>query len=111
MPDLVLATQIASIVSAIASAMQLSISYRQAEKNLDKRTIAKHAQILISTYDDDELSAIHDRIRTCRDRFINEGGGVQRVRCMCSVLRDAIAGNGGVPPIPEWERMYDQLCQ
>lgn len=110
MADLALATQIASIVSAIAASVQLGISYREAEINIDQRMMLQHAEILTSTYDDEELDALHVRISACRDRFKNEGDGSQRVRCLCSVLKDAIAGNGGVAPIPDWESMYGRLC-
>ena len=111
MPDLMLASQIASIVSAIASAAQLGISYSQAEARLDSDTIETHARALSTTYDDDELTALYDRIQTCRDRFISEGDGTKRVRCMCSVLNDAIIGNGGISPIDDWQNMHAELCQ
>jgi len=110
MPDLNLAVELATIVSGIASAAQLGISYRQAEKHIDRKEIERQAQVLVSTYSDDELAALHGRIKTCRDNFINEGGGKQRKLCMCSVLESAKDGNNGLPPLPEWEHMYLQLC-
>ncbi|WP_444905047.1 hypothetical protein ACJJIU_10150 [Microbulbifer sp. CnH-101-E] len=110
MPDINLAVQVATIVSAITSSIQLGVSYLQAEKKVDKKEMERQAKILVSTYDDNELASLHDRIKTCRDRFVNEGSGTQRVKCMCSVLKDAITGNGDIPPLPEWGRMYNQLC-
>lgn len=110
MPDLNLAANIATIISTIAAAAQFGISYRQAETKIDRKEIERQAKVLTSTYNDAELTALHERIQTCRDTFINEGSGKQRVRCMCSVLENAIVGNGGIPPLPEWEFLYLKLC-
>ncbi len=110
MSDLILAAQVATMVSAITSSIQLGISYNQASSRISKNTINRHAKILVSTYDDEELKSLHDRIKACKDRFVLEGDGEQRVKCICSVLNDAIVGNGGASPIPEWQNMHNKLC-
>jgi hypothetical protein len=66
-------------------------------------------QRIYSTYSDSEVEAIRQRIERCRDRFIEEGSGEARRKCLCSVLRDVKAGNGGIIPLPEWDRIYGQL--
>ena len=49
-------------------------------------------------------------LKGCRDRFIQQGGGTDRSRCICSVLREAQEGNGGtLPEIDDWENIYRQL--
>ena len=110
MASLEIASQIAGIFSAIATAAQLGISYHAALEKVDRKEIEQQAKLLASTYSDDELRSIHERIQSCRDRFIHEGDGGKRVQCMCSVLEDAIIGNGGTAPIPEWAKMFRQLC-
>lgn len=69
----------------------------------------QRANLLASTFSEDELDAIRDRIGGCRRRFIHEGDGAQRKKCLCSVLTDVKDGNGGHIPDDEWERMYEQL--
>jgi hypothetical protein len=110
LPIFEIAAQIATIFSAIASAAQLRISYKEALKRVDDNIVDIQARVLVSTYSDDELQAIHRRISSCRDRFIAEGDGKARVSCMCQVLKDAIDGNGGSAPLPEWEEMFKKLC-
>jgi hypothetical protein len=66
-------------------------------------------QGVYSTYSDGEVEAIRQRIERYRDRFIEEGSGEARRKCLCSVLRDVKAGNGGSIPIPEWDKIFDQL--
>lgn len=63
-----------------------------------------------STYSDGELDAILKRLKGCRDRFIEQGGGVDRSRCLCSVLNEMRDGNGGkLPRIDDWGRIYSEL--
>ncbi|MGB0766223.1 MAG: hypothetical protein ACPGYV_00780 [Phycisphaeraceae bacterium] len=111
MPNLELATQVATIISALTSAAQLGISYNRAVSGIDQKQIARQAKTLVSTYDDEELDSLKERLEKCRRRFITEGDGRQRVRCLCSVLEDAIDGNGGTAPIDDWQDTYDQLCR
>jgi hypothetical protein len=71
---------------------------------------ARRAAETLSTYSDDEVREIIRRIEGCRDRFIKQGGGKERARCICSVLKEIADGNGGIVPIIDhWREMYDQL--
>jgi hypothetical protein len=79
---------------------------KRASDYLSRGELLKHA---LSTFSDRELDAIKERIEGCRDRFINEGSGVRRKNCLCSVLNDVRDGNGGSIPIPEWDDIYNQL--
>jgi hypothetical protein len=66
-------------------------------------------QRIYSTYSDSEIEAIRKRIENCRDRFIAEGSGEARRTCLCRVLSDVKAGNGGNIPVPDWANIYKQL--
>lgn len=70
---------------------------------------AERLAATFSTYSDDEVRELQRRIDQCRRRFIEEGAGKDRVRCICNVLRDVKDGNGGDIPLPEWDDMYRQL--
>ena len=82
-------------------------------KFIGSPTIKQDAKILrlaLMTYSAEEIEEIEDRIKGCRDRFIREGIGKKRARCLCSVLTDVKDGNGGViPNIDRWKETYDQL--
>jgi hypothetical protein len=66
---------------------------------------------VFSTYSEGEIRSASHRIEQCRKRFEREGDGVQRIRCICSVLNDFRTGNGGVlPEIDDWEKYWHQLC-
>lgn len=78
----------------------------------DRATIAEsnRASQTFSTFSEAEVEAIIRRIEGCRDRFISQGSGRDRARCLCSVFKEIIDGNGGqLPEIDAWERMYRQL--
>jgi hypothetical protein len=108
------ASQIAAIISAMADVY--SVGKESFSQYLERRQKAKdyvsRGEILqkaLSSYDDDEIDAINERIRSCKDRFIREGSGQNRKKCLCSVLTDVKDGNGGDFPFPEWDRLYRQL--
>ena len=72
---------------------------------------SKRASARYSTYSDREVQEIVKKIEACRDRFITQGSGTDRARCLCSIFEEIKAGNGGsLPRIDDWERMYNQLC-
>lgn len=74
------------------------------------RESERASQSYSSTYSDDELDAILKRLKGCRDRFIQQGGGIDRSRCLCSVLNEMRDGNGGrIPRVDDWERIYSEL--
>lgn len=63
-----------------------------------------------STYSDRELEELIRKIEGCRDRFISQGSGADRARCLCSIFKEIKDGNGGsLPKIDDWGRMYDKL--
>ena len=80
---------------------------------LEPDTIAESRRVSVafSTYADREVEELNRKIEGCRDRFITQGSGADRARCLCSIFREIEAGNGGsLPEIDDWRRMYDQLC-
>src|SRR5579862_5746542 len=56
---------------------------------------SKRASDTFSTFSDAELEAIIRRIQGCRDRFIEQGSGLDRSRCICSIFKEIMDGNGG----------------
>jgi len=65
---------------------------------------------VFSTYSEEEVKALADLLKGCRDRFIAQGGGAERARCICSVLNEAMVGNGGkLPQIDDWQKFYREL--
>ena len=78
----------------------------------EKATIREAARVSVefSTYSEEEVSDLLRRLNGCRDRFVQQGGGSDRARCVCSVLSEAMEGNGGsLPEIDDWPRIYSQL--
>jgi hypothetical protein len=78
----------------------------------DSETIQESRRIsrVFSTYSDDEVNAIARRLDECRRRFIAEGDGEQRRKCMCNALTDLKAGNGGqLPHADHWYEYWEQL--
>jgi hypothetical protein len=106
---------LAAIVSAMADMYNIGRDtfndYLKRRKNApDYLSRGEILRNIFGTYSDDEVEAIKNRIESCRNRFIAEGSGKNRVACLCSVLNDVKDGNGGTIPIPEWERTHQQLC-
>jgi hypothetical protein len=63
-----------------------------------------------STFSNREVQELVSKIEGCRDRFITQGSGADRARCLCSILNEIKDGNGGkLPPIDDWQRIYDEL--
>jgi hypothetical protein len=75
-------------------------------------TIAEAQRVsrTFSTYSDREVQEIVRKIEGCRDRFISQGSGKDRARCLCSIFEEIMAGNGGtLPLIDAWHDMFNQL--
>lgn len=107
--------EVFSWIKAISDAATFSADILKAyEKHREERATrgeARRASQALSTYSEAEVEAITKRLKACRDRFIAEGSGAQRARCLCSVFDDLMEGNGGVlPPFDDWERIYRQVC-
>jgi hypothetical protein len=106
--------ELAAIVSAMADvyrfgrdAFSVFLARRRAAPDyIDNGRVL---QQIYSTYSDSEIEAIKERIERCRERFIAEGAGEARRRCLCSVLSDVKAGNGGTIPLPDWANIYSTL--
>jgi len=106
--------EVLSYAKALFEAITLGADVRQQyQKHRNERdTIAEAERVsqLFSTFTEDEVQAILDRLKACRDRFIKEGSGPARKQCLCNVFKDVIEGNGGrLPRIDDWENMHRQL--
>ncbi len=94
-------------------AADYSLSFQRHKNEPDTIQEARRVSAVYSTYSDREIEEIIRKIEGCRDRFISQGGGQDRARCLCSILNEIKAGNGGrLPHIDDLQRMYDELnCQ
>lgn len=88
-----------------------SLARHRAES--DTITEAGRASRTYSTYSDEEVEQLIKKIDGCRKRFVAQGSGADRARCLCSIFKEISDGNGGaLPSIDDWQRMYSQLnCQ
>jgi len=94
-------------IKAGGDATEIYKKYRR-----DKATIQESERVSVrfSTYSDEEIEATLRRFHGCRERFIQQGGGADRSRCICSVLNELAEGNGGtLPPIDNFQEIYNQL--
>lgn len=83
---------------------------RKHQNEPDTIAEARRLSLEDSTYSDEEVQAILDRLKACQDRFIKEGSGPARTRCLCNVFKDVIEGNGGrLPRMDDWQRIHKQL--
>jgi hypothetical protein len=99
-----------TLFEASKASVDLVATYRK--YRADKATINEAARVSIkySTYSEAEVSSLLRRLNGCRERFVQQGGGSDRARCICGVLSEAIEGNGGtLPEIDGWPRIYSQL--
>jgi hypothetical protein len=106
--------EVLSYIKALFEAITLGTDIqRQYEKHRSEQdTIAEAQRVsqVFSTYSEPEVQSILERLKACRDRFISEGSGTGRKKCLCSVFKDVIDGNGGtLPHIDDWENIYNQL--
>lgn len=104
----------AAMVSAMIDVIRLGREsfqeyFARRSSGPDRERKGAELEKALSTYSPAEVGAIVDRINACRDRFIEEGVGEKRKRCLCSVFRDVKDGNGGTLPDPEWQRAYELL--
>ncbi len=106
--------EVLSYVKALFEAITLGADVREqyGKHRAEKDTIdeARRVSQVFSTYSEEEVEAILTRLEACMDRFVQEGSGAARKRCLCSVFHDVIDGNGGtLPRIDDWENIYRQL--
>lgn len=99
-----------ALVEGVTLGVDVRNAYRHHREEKDTIAEAQRVSKVYSTYSDGEVQAILDRLERCRDRFMSEGSGPARRKCLCSVFNDVIEGNGGIlPHIDDWERFYQQL--
>lgn len=114
MPEPISLATIAATISAMIDLVKFGketyqdyLEKRKSDPLLESKVEALRKAF--STYSKDEIEAIHERLDNCRKRFIDEGDGKARSRCLCSVLTDVRDGNGGNIPVDEWENAYSTL--
>jgi hypothetical protein len=99
-----------ALFEAITLGADIQKQYEKHHNEQDTIAEAERASEVFSTYSEEEGQAILKRLKECRDRFVREGVGAARAKCLCSVFRDVMDGNGGVlPRIDDWENIYGQL--
>jgi len=94
-------------------AADYTLSFQRHRQESDTIKEAERISSAFSTYSDREVEELIRKIEGCRDRFISQGSGRDRARCLCSILNEIKDGNGGrLPLIDDWQRMYAELhCQ
>jgi hypothetical protein len=108
--------QVLSLIKALFEAATLGDdifkAYEKHKNEQDTQQEAKRVSRVYSTFSEEEVKAMLARLEGCRDRFIKQAGGKERVICICSVLDEVKQGNGGLlPKIDDWERIYSALCK
>ena len=106
--------EVLSYIKALFEGITLGADVREQYRKhrAEKDTIAEAQRVsqVFSTYSEEEVEAILARLKACMERFVKEGSGAARQRCLCNVFRDVIDGNGGtLPHIDDWENIYRQL--
>ena len=98
-----------TLFDASKSAIDLVSTFNKYQR--DAKTIAEAQEARrVSTFSDEEVGSLAERIQNCRNVFTMEGTGEARVRCLCSVLNQAKDGNGGeLPDISNWREIYTAL--
>ena len=100
-----------ALYDLVGSGVDYTKSYLAHREERDTIAESKRVSRKFSTFSDREVEALIRKIEGCRDRFIAQGSGADRARCLCSIFEEIKAANGGsLPVIDDWERMYNQLC-
>jgi hypothetical protein len=99
-----------TLFEATTATIDLAATYRKHRQERDTIQEAARVSVVFSTYTEGEVQALSTRLQGCRDRFIKQGSGADRANCICSVLNEAAAGNGGtLPLIDDWQNIYSTL--
>jgi len=99
-----------TLFEATKATIDLRETYEKHRQERDTLREAERVSVKFSSYSNLEVESLLRRLEGCRKRFISQGGGAERAQCVCSVLREAMDGNGGVlPVIDDWQNIYDQL--
>ncbi len=99
-----------TLFEATKATIDLTSTYEKYRKDHETIQESQRASQVFSTYSDAELDSLLRKLKGCRDRFVAQGGGADRARCICSVLHEAAEGNGGkLPYVDDWQNIYQQL--
>lgn len=106
--------EVLSLIKALFDAIKFGEdvlgSYQKHRREKETIQESQRVSAAFSTYLEKEVKDILSRLEGCRDRFITQGSGANRARCICSVLNEVMKGNGGrLPLIDDWENIYRQL--
>jgi hypothetical protein len=99
-----------TLFEATKATIDLRATYEKYQRDEETLQEAQRVSVKFSTYSDAEVDSLLRRLKGCRDRFVLQGGGAERAQCICSVLHEAMEGNGGtLPIIDDWQNIYRQL--
>jgi hypothetical protein len=71
---------------------------------------AERAQVCHSHYSADDLSNLANKIEACRELMLHFGKAGDRYPWLCALFREiAECGDGTLPDIDEWPRLFDRL--
>ena len=105
-----LLSYVKALFEAITLGADIREQYKKHREERDTLAEANRASDVLSTFSDQEVQAILERLKACQDRFTKEGDGAARRRCFCQVFKDVVDGNGGtLPRIDDWDNIYRQL--
>jgi len=99
-----------ALYDLVQGGVDYAASFQRHRQESDTIAESRRAASVFSTYSDREIEELVKKIEGCRDRFISQGSGADRVRCLCSIFTQIKDGNGGrLPMIDDWTRMRDEL--
>src|SRR5258708_40298926 len=99
-----------ALYDLVKSGADYAKSYQMHRRESDTIAESERVSGVYSTYSDREIQELIRKIEACRDRFIKQGSGADRARCLCSIFNEIRDGNGGrLPVIDDWQRMYNEL--
>jgi hypothetical protein len=92
------------------SGLDYAASFQRHRQESDTIAESRRVSQTFSTFSDREVEELIKKIEGCRDRFIAQGSGSDRARCLCSIFKEISDGNGGtLPDIDAWREMYTRL--
>jgi hypothetical protein len=91
------------------AAIDLTATVQKYRKDAETILESQRVSATYSTYSDVVIESFTSRIAGCDRRFAEQGGGLERRRCVCSVLNELAEGNNGLPYIDDWQNIYQQL--
>jgi hypothetical protein len=99
-----------ALYDVIEWGVEYAVAFRRHREEADTVAESNRVAAEFSTYSDAEVRELIRKIEGCRDRFIKQGSGTERSRCLCSIFQEIKDGNGGdLPKIDDWRRMFDKL--